>query len=87
MSELITNQPRLSEDPELNRPDPKPPTLRYYLKEGDMILRLPDFLDYPETRLLEGAVHPVFPDEFVGTDNLAGSLSDCLLYTSDAADE
>lgn len=72
MAKPIKHQPRLSEDPTLDRPAGK----HYYKKHPNLLERYPVFLDYPETRAFPGSPghSPVFPDEFIGTKPTGGGM-------------
>ena len=79
MPELITHQPRPSEDRDLDAPAPTPPKSRYYEydPEADLLQRFAFSLDYPETRALytdAAVIKAVCPDEFVGSDCVPGSI-------------
>jgi hypothetical protein len=66
MRKKITHQPRLDDDPTLDRDNGG---IHYLSDFADLYERFPVFQEYPETRALPtaGTVLPVFPDEFVGT--------------------
>lgn len=81
MSDLITHQPRLSEDQDLDKAAPPAPKSRYYEFDAanDLLIRQAFSLAYPETRALlsdPAIIRPVCPDEFVGTDLVPESFTE-----------